>query len=173
MCAARAKSSQSAKNRDFERKNTFPYYYAVTVLQDHVPVDQRSRGMWRAGGRGVARAGAFVYPPRSIRRKPFSTYSRKRGLDASHVMVLRSRQTSHCAARFSSAPKSASPPPLNPNRGGDQPSQHTEDEHCRLHVWKHQWSTRPLKRTHVPRYVEAATAPGRRKWGVLSHAKLS
>ena len=67
--------------------------------------------MWRASGRGVARAGSFVYAPRSIRRKPFSTYSRKRGLDASHVMVPRSRQTSHCAARSSSAPKSASPPP--------------------------------------------------------------
>eukprot|EP00964_Phaeocystis_antarctica_P089249 scaffold56891_cov53-Phaeocystis_antarctica.AAC.4 len=50
-------------------------------------------------------------PSRSIRRKPFSTYSRNRGLDASHVIVLRSRQTSHCAVRSSSAPKSASPPP--------------------------------------------------------------
>ena len=30
-------------------------------------------------------------PSRSIRRKPFSTYSRNRGLDASHVIVLRSR----------------------------------------------------------------------------------
>ena len=52
-----------------------------------------------------------LYLVKSIRRKPFSTYSRKRGLDASHVIVLRSRQTSHCAARSSLAPKSASPPP--------------------------------------------------------------
>ena len=113
MCS---KLTARAEIRDFEKEHvsrpTPVRQGNGGLLQDHVPVGQRSRGMWRAGWR-VSRERALSFMPRGAfdARKPFSTYSRKRGLDASHVMVLRSRQTSHCAARSSSAPKSASPPP--------------------------------------------------------------